>query len=885
MIYDALSEERKRLQDAGDAPSWWTTGGYQLFKERYQWADTPRKQYETIARTLAKHTGDTSKWEPLFFEMMWNGWLSPSTPVLSNTGTNRGLPVSCSGGVTEDSIEGFYTSRRESAILTKHGFGTSSYLGDIRPRGSEIKSGGKADGVLPVLKGFVQDSRDVRQGSARRGAWAGYLHIDHGDFWEITRFLEKEPDDVNIGWIITDGFIGRLKAGDAEAISRYQEALKVKMVTGKGYFWFVDKANRKLPKYYPIKNKASNLCSEILLPSDQNHTFTCQPDFATLIKRGVGLVTMGEISVGDEVWSESGWTRVTGKVHSGSKPVFEYRTRRGLFVGTEDHRVVQDGEKVEVRFAESIDAISFNAVSSDDKSCLIAEMNGLFLGDGTLRNGKPVLCVGENDEDYYEYFGDHLSKDGYKYFRETDLPLFVDVGLNTYDRDFDLKDCRGVERSFLKGLFSANGSVMNQDGQVRVVLTGTSAKVMTKAMHVLQFLGFTPHLYKSKGRVTEWSNGEYKSKDRYDLMLLKTHEVVRFRDEIGFIQKYKCDVLSNMDEKDSKPKTLTNSVLETTYLGDFDVYHIEVDNPTHTYWTGGLNVSNCVLSSLNLAKYDEWKDTDTIFNATVFLDCVASEFIEKAKGVAGLENAVRFTEKARALGLGVCGWHTFLQQRMIAFESLEAHMWNNLIFKEIHDKSLSATEWMGVTWGPAPWYDEYRRKNGGTGLPRRNCSRIAIAPTKSTALIMGGVSEGINPDPAMVFTQATAGGEVFRVNPVLLELMKEKGAYNKKNVQEINEAFGSVQDVEWLTDDEKKVFRTAFEIDQSTVIRQASSRGKYIDQWQSLNLFFGGTEDPAYVSKVHQEAFLDEGIVGLYYVYSRSEAKGSIDKGECLACQ
>jgi ribonucleoside-diphosphate reductase alpha chain len=557
VIYDALSEERKRLQDAGDAPSWWTTGGYQLFKERYQWAETPRIQYETIAKTLSKHTDNPEGWEALFFEMMWKGWLSPSTPVLSNTGTNRGLPVSCSGGVTEDSIEGFYTSRRESAILTKHGFGTSSYLGNIRPRGAEIKSGGKADGVLPVLKGFVQDSRDVRQGSARRGAWAGYIPIDHGDFWEVTRFLEKEPDDVNVGWVVTDAFIDRLKKGDQEAISRYQETLKVKMVTGKGYFWFVDKANRKIPKYYPIENKASNLCSEILLPSDENHTFTC------------------------------------------------------------------------------------------------------------------------------------------------------------------------------------------------------------------------------------------------------------------------------------------------------------------------------VLSSLNLAKYDEWKDTDTIFNATVFLDCVVSEFIEKAKGVPGLENAVRFTQKSRALGLGVCGWHTFLQQRMIAFESLEAHMWNSLIFKEIHDKSLQASKWMGREWGCPEW---------GNGEVR-NCSRIAVAPTKSTALIMGGVSEGINPDPAMVFTQATAGGEVSRVNPVLLDLMKKKGVYNKKNVQEVNEAFGSVQDVDWLTDDEKKVFRTAFEIDQSVVIRQAASRGKYIDQWQSLNLFFGGTEDPAYVSKVHQEAFLDEGIVGLYYVYSRSEAKGSIDRGECLACQ
>ena len=175
------SEERKQLQAEGLVPDWWTTQGYQLFKEKYQWAESPRAQYEAIAATAAGWLIFT-KWEDeaydQFFNLLWNGWLSPSTPILANMGTDRGLPVSCSGGYINDSIDGFYTARRETAILTKYGFGTSGYLGDIRSRGSSISIGGVASGVLPVFKGFVRDMQEVSQGATRRGAWAGYLPID-----------------------------------------------------------------------------------------------------------------------------------------------------------------------------------------------------------------------------------------------------------------------------------------------------------------------------------------------------------------------------------------------------------------------------------------------------------------------------------------------------------------------------------------------------------------------------------------------------------------------------------------------------------------------------------------------------------------------------------
>jgi ribonucleoside-diphosphate reductase alpha chain len=135
----------------------------------------------------------------------------------------------------------------------------------------------------------------------------------------------------------------------------------------------------------------------------------------------------------------------------------------------------------------------------------------------------------------------------------------------------------------------------------------------------------------------------------------------------------------------------------------------------------------------------------------------------------------------------------------------------------------------------------------------------------------------------MVFTQRTAAGEVDRVNPVLYALMLERDVYNKRTVERIRDSMGSVQQEDWLTDEEKEVFRTAFEIPQKSVVQMASARAKYIDQWQSLNLFFSAEEDESYINEVHKEAFLDPNILALYYVYSKAGVQAS--KDECLACQ
>lgn len=556
--YEELSVERKEWQDKGWYPSWYTTFGHQMFKSKYAYPgeEGAKGRWRTIAQTLSKHApGDKQEWEEKFFNLMWKGWLSPASPVLSNTGTDRGLNVSCSGLVVGDSIDAFYSSLREQALLSKHGFGCSGDFSGVRPRGSLISGGGQASGVVPVIEDFAIMTSKVSQGGSRRGSTASYIPMEHGDFWELVDKVEAEPDGWNIGYIITDEFVEKLKSGDAEANARFSRSLYVKLVTGRGYYFKKDEANRKRPQMYKdlgLDVKATNLCTEIMLHSSEELTYSC------------------------------------------------------------------------------------------------------------------------------------------------------------------------------------------------------------------------------------------------------------------------------------------------------------------------------ILSSMNLANYDDWKDTDAVFEATVFLDCLCSDFLEKSKGIPGLEKVRTFTEKGRAVGLGTMGFATYLQKKRIAYESLEAQFINNEIFKKLHDDSKRASEWLAKELGEPEWCQGY-------GV--RATHRTALAPTKSSSVLMGGVSEMTSPDPGMAYEQASAAGGMKRVNPELYLIMKERGVYNKRTIDDIINNLGSVQHVDWLTADEKWVFKTAFEIDQNVILRYASQRQKYLCQGQSLNFFFA--EDEEKISEIHTKALLDPNILSLYYIYSRS---GIVVNGECLAC-
>lgn len=558
-LYDKLGKERKDLQSLGELPKWITTPSYQLLKEKYlDKNETLRQRFDTISYTLSQYMPDRYTWQLKFFNLLWNGWLAASTPVIANTGREKGCPVSCSGGIVGDSVHDFYTAQVEAAMLTKNGFGTSSYLGYIRPRGSKINGlRGSASGILPVFKDFVQLSKDISQGSQRRGAWAGYLELDHPDAIEIINYINKDPDSANIGWNITDEFIDRLNKGDKDTLNLYQTALKLKMIHGKGYFNFIDKVNRLKPVYFKdLDIVASNLCNEIHLPSNDEYTFTC------------------------------------------------------------------------------------------------------------------------------------------------------------------------------------------------------------------------------------------------------------------------------------------------------------------------------VLSSLNLSKYDEWGDNQVIFDSLVFLYCVALYFIDVGKEIKGLEKAIKFTEDNMALGLGVLGYSTYLQDHMMSFEGLDAHYFNINFFSKMQSETQRASGYLASIFGEC-------KNTKGYGVA--TTTNIAIAPNLSSSLICGGVSQGIEPVYKNAYIQETAAGKINRVNSSLLKIMKDRKVYSDKLIKDIIDNNGSVQWVDWLTNEEKPVFKTAFEIDQRVIIREASVRQKFIDQGQSINLFFSADESNEYISEVHKMAFLDPNIKGLYYV--RSESGVPINKQECIACE
>lgn len=277
--------------------------------------------------------------------------------------------------------------------------------------------------------------------------------------------------------------------------------------------------------------------------------------------------------------------------------------------------------------------------------------------------------------------------------------------------------------------------------------------------------------------------------------------------------------------------------------------------------------------------YDEWKDTDAVFCMTLFLDCLVSLFLDEAKDVKGLEKAVRGTEKSRALGLGVSGFHSYLQKKMIPFEGFEAHMKNNEIFQHLSYQSHIASVWMAKKWGEPEWCKGY-------GI--RNTHTTALAPNVTSSLIFGSESQGITPWFGNVYEEGSAAGGLSRINPEFVGLLKKYDKYDEEILNSVSNNKGSCQHLDFLSDLEKEVFKTAFEIDQSSILRLAGARQVKMDlygqgQAQSINLFFDANEDPAYIAEIHKQAFEDENIKSLYYI--RSKAGVNSSKGVCVACE
>ena len=530
--------------------SWLNADSKKFLKRGYlEEGETPEERIETIAKTAENYL-KIKGFADKFTDYMARGFYSLSSPIWSNFGKERGLPISCFGSFIPDDMEKILTKVSEVGTMSKVGGGTSGYFGAVRHRGAPISSGGTATGVHHQLTVFDALINYVSQSNVRRGSFAAYLPVDHLDIEEFMRIRsEGDPiQDLSFGVCITDEWMQAVVDGDKQKRKLWGNIIKKRYETGYPYIFWTDTANNNAPQVYKDKGKtihASNLCTEIFLSSDEDESFVCD------------------------------------------------------------------------------------------------------------------------------------------------------------------------------------------------------------------------------------------------------------------------------------------------------------------------------LSSINLAAWDEVKETDAIETLVFFLDAVMSDFIKKTEGIKYMESPHNFAVRQRALGVGVLGWHTYLQSKMIAFESLIAKAINQEVFVLMKERCDNATKELAELFGEPELCKGY-------GI--RNATTMAIAPTTSSSFILGQVSPSIEPLNSNYFTKDLAKGKFTFRNPYLVELLKEKDKDNATTWKSILNHGGSVQHLKFLTDDERDVFKTFGEISQKEIIIQAGMRQKYIDQGQSLNLMIPPNTKPREVNELLIYAW-QSGIKSLYYQRSANPAQ------------
>jgi len=557
--------ELNRVEAQHEEPFYWLNEDSREFlREGYLLEGVEAEErVRQIAERAEQILGDEG-FADTFYEYMSRGYYSLASPVWSNFGLDRGLPISCFGSYMEDSIESILHTQAEVGEMTKQGGGTSGYFGELRPRGSPITNNGKSNGSYSFTELFDTIINVISQGETRRGQFAGYIDVEHDDLEEWLNIkTEGDPvQDIYYGVIIGDDWFQSMIDGDEEKRETWAEIIETRINIGVPYIIFRGNMNEGKPQVYKDKDyqiNASNLCTEIALPATADESFVC------------------------------------------------------------------------------------------------------------------------------------------------------------------------------------------------------------------------------------------------------------------------C------------------------------------------------------LSSMNALHYDEWKDTDAVETLTRFLDAVMEEFIEKTEGVRFMERAVRFAKRHRAIGIGVLGWHSYLQSNMIPFDSMDAMEKNEEIFRTIKERSYEASEALAAEFGEPEVLE---------GYGRRNATTMSVAPTKSSSVILGQVSPSIEPLKSNYFVRDGAKLKSTQKNRYLQALLAERGKDEREVWDSIANKDGSVQHLECLTDEEKEVFKTFAEIPQMAIINQAAQRQKHIDQAQSVNVSI----DPSEVSvKAINQLYIaawKKGVKSLYYQHSVNAAqKFSRNILDCRACE
>jgi ribonucleoside-diphosphate reductase alpha chain len=719
------------------------------------------------------------------FEMINGLYFLPNSPTMFNAGTQYPMLSACFIIDAEDSLKSIYNSVGESAQIHKMGGGVGLSFSKLRVRGSRIgTTHGVSSGAVSFVRVFSKGTDEITAGGRREGANMGVLDINHGDILEFISCKEKEGElsNFNISVAITDKFIDAVNKDEdfdlidpkdntvcntVNARELMSKIVKGAWLNGEPGICFIDTVNKDNPTPH---------LGRIMSPNP------CQPGWATLLTPD-GITTFDSVEVGDIVWSGKRWTKVVNKTNSGVKDVYAYRTRAGVFYGTPNHRVVQNGTKVEVDDAVGIDVcVGPDVVEIGNANEAI--MDGLVLGDGMYHKASDnvVLIVGDNDGAYFD---------------DPDINgLFVESAFGIRPKSWKVKTSfkalpltyirevpdryrfgTAVEKyGFLKGLYSANGSVVHK----RVTLKASSEKVIEAVQEMLSSIGISSYYTTNREHDVEFGNGVYTCRESYDLNIGNLEGRTLFKDLIGFIQPYKMEKLESICEPNksyTKPKT-TYDIVDKEYISTEPVYDITVDADEHTYWTGGLLVSNCGefysipynscnLGSINLTKYVNNKEIDWdllkthIQNAVLYLDSIIDA------NMYPLERISKVVKATRPVGLGVLGFADMLIMLGVKYDSDDGIALAKKISEFFSFYSLEASVKLAKKRGS---YPEFRPENhqykkyiqegtldwkGLVGRIKkeglRNSHTIVIAPTGTLARIANQCSFGIEPVFALSF--------------------------------------------------------------------------------------------------------------------------------------
>lgn len=911
--------------------------------------ETPQSRVRNIADHAESLLG-VEGFSDKFYTYMSKGYYSLSSPVWSNFGKQRGLPVSCFGSDTTDSVPGILQTVSEIGAMSKLGGGTACYLGKLRPRGSTVTDNGKSTGTVHFMELFQATTDVISQGSQRRGRTAAYLPIDHGDIEEFLKVAtEGHPvQNMTTAVVIPEGWMQSMLDGDQDKRSIWAKLLKTRSELGYPYVMFKDNANGPTkPDVYHDKNMPVNHSQLCMVGSDR-------------VVSQYGYLTAKELhDIDTELTLFDGNTPVQAskmKLREKDVPVYKITLDNGMeHTVTEYHGIpvlsnnkivrteckdLKLGDRVPVQTSKGL----FGTKQMPDEAFLL----GMYQSDGTQHKDIVMLDLWENDFDLIEEIENKFAKihssygcDTYEVKNQTgkvvgtrkcDPATFNDCvvangniqkkrlasktlhkALNFqkgFVPDWIWSADEATQWEYVRGLLIADGTVFmsqSQGNPIQIAYTEINLQFLKELQLLFQNLGLKTSIRQSaeagERLLPDGKGGHkyYSTKDCYRLIVGNKPDALLIEKHTGFLTR-KGIQLEDREYADNTKKAY--KVVAIEYAGTEDVYCPTVNTEEHIFIAQGMKTFNCseiflptnedesfvcVLSSMNLLHYDEWKDTDAVETLTYFLDAVVTDFInhmdeyasspqlEKRQMFSLMERAYKFAVNHRALGLGTLGWHSYLQSKQISFESREAAKLNLQIAKLLKERTYAASTELASIFGEPALLQ---------GYGRRNTTLLAIAPTTSSAFILGQVSQSIEPLFSNYYVKDLAKTKVPIKNKYLQAILQERGFDTKEVWDNIMANDGSVYALsdKVLPPELKEVFKTYREINQESIIDQASTRQAYMDQGQSLNLMITNDLTPKEISQLHIRAW-QLGIKSLYYQHSVNQSQEFARSKTCVACE